>query len=67
MSLIFQRQTIEMMYKIIAQELKSMNVEKAHLQDYLNFYCLGQREVPDRTSTQLTNQPSDKSPVVIYA
>lgn len=62
--LFWQRQTIEMMYKIITQELKSMNFENAQPQDYLNFYCLGQRELPDKSSTQLTIQPLDGSPVV---
>lgn len=42
--LIFQGQTIQMMYGIIAQELKSMRMENSHPQDYLNFYCLGNRE-----------------------
>jgi phospholipase D1/2 len=33
-----------MMYEVIAKELKSMNLENSHPQDYLNFYCLGNRE-----------------------
>lgn len=40
----FQGQTMQMMYGIIAQELKAMRIEDAHPQDYLNFYCLGNRE-----------------------
>ena len=35
-----------MMYDLIAQVLKDMNLEDAHPQDYLNFYCLGNREPP---------------------
>jgi phospholipase D1/2 len=35
---------MQMMYKVIAKELKSMNLENSHPQDYLNFYCLGNRE-----------------------
>ncbi|EYU24262.1 hypothetical protein MIMGU_mgv1a021891mg [Erythranthe guttata] len=42
--LYWQRQTMQMMYKIIAEELKSSNVENAHATDYLNFYCLGKRD-----------------------
>ncbi|XP_007017919.2 PREDICTED: phospholipase D delta [Theobroma cacao] len=42
--LFWQGQTIQMMYGIIAQELKSMRMENSHPQDYLNFYCLGNRE-----------------------
>ncbi|KAK9755116.1 hypothetical protein RND81_01G003300 [Saponaria officinalis] len=49
--LFWQGQTMEMMYNIIAKELKAMNIEDAHPQDYLNFYCLGNREPPsDSTS-----------------
>jgi phospholipase D1/2 len=35
---------MQMMYEVIANELKSMNLENSHPQDYLNFYCLGNRE-----------------------
>ncbi|CAM8919071.1 unnamed protein product [Rhodiola kirilowii] len=42
--LFWQTQTIQMMYEIIARELKYMNLENAHPLDYLNFYCLGNRE-----------------------
>ncbi|GAB2243586.1 hypothetical protein Droror1_Dr00023714 [Drosera rotundifolia] len=48
--LFWQAQTMQMMYTIIARELKSMNMENAHPQDYLNFYCLGNREAPDVAS-----------------
>ncbi|PIN01375.1 Phospholipase D1 [Handroanthus impetiginosus] len=42
--LYWQGQTMEMMYTIIAQEIKSAQLENAHPTDYLNFYCLGNRE-----------------------
>uniref|UniRef100_A0A7N2RDQ2 phospholipase D n=1 Tax=Quercus lobata TaxID=97700 RepID=A0A7N2RDQ2_QUELO len=42
--LFWQGQTMQMMYDIIAQELKSINIENSHPEDYLNFYCLGNRE-----------------------
>uniref|UniRef100_A0A6M2EJQ7 Phospholipase D n=1 Tax=Populus davidiana TaxID=266767 RepID=A0A6M2EJQ7_9ROSI len=46
--LFWQGLTMQMMYEVIAKELKSMNLENSHPQDYLNFYCLGNREhVPD--------------------
>lgn len=35
---------MQMMYEVIARELKNLNLENAHPQDYLNFYCLGNRE-----------------------
>lgn len=44
--LFWQGQTMQMMYDLIAGELKHMNLEDAHPQDYLNFYCLGNREPP---------------------
>lgn len=37
---------MQMMYNIIAQEIKAMNLKDIHPQDYLNFYCLGNREPP---------------------
>ncbi|MCH89992.1 phospholipase D Delta-like, partial [Trifolium medium] len=42
--LYFQGQTMQMMYEIIARELKYMKLDNSHPQDYLNFYCLGNRE-----------------------
>lgn len=41
--LFWQYQTMQMMYEVVAQELKSMQLD-SHPQDYLNFYCLGNRE-----------------------
>lgn len=49
---------MQMMYEIIAKELKSMNIENAHPQDYLNFYCLGNREKLPGTVISTTNQTS---------
>ncbi|KAK4262023.1 hypothetical protein QN277_027637 [Acacia crassicarpa] len=42
--LFWQNQTMQAMYKIVAEELKSMQLTDLHPQDYLNFYCLGNRE-----------------------
>ncbi|XP_043810040.1 phospholipase D delta isoform X2 [Manihot esculenta] len=41
--LYWQSQTMQMMYDIVARELKSMQMD-SHPQDYLNFFCLGNRE-----------------------
>ncbi|KAJ3690815.1 hypothetical protein LUZ61_019979 [Rhynchospora tenuis] len=61
--LFWQYQTMQMMYEIIAQELKSMNMEGAHPQDYLNFYCLGNREdIPKNDDASLDNQPEKNGP-----
>ncbi|XP_008806154.1 phospholipase D delta [Phoenix dactylifera] len=59
--LFWQGQTIQMMYEIIGQELKSMNVENAHPQDYLNFYCLGNREELPKGDSPSDDQPSKQS------
>lgn len=47
-----------MMYQIIAKELKSMNIENAHPHDYLNFYCLGNREKLPTTVSCSSSQTS---------
>ncbi|KAI8012900.1 Phospholipase D delta [Camellia lanceoleosa] len=57
--LFWQGQTMQMMYEIIAQELKSMNLENSHLNDYLNFYCLGNREESPEENSNSTSQPSN--------
>lgn len=44
--LVLQGQTMQMMYEIIAKEIKSAKLKNAHPTDYLNFYCLGNREEP---------------------
>ncbi|XP_057516077.1 phospholipase D delta-like isoform X2 [Amaranthus tricolor] len=43
--LFWQGQTMQMMYNIISKEIKVMNLD-AHPRDYLNFYCLANREPP---------------------
>lgn len=55
-----------MMYEIIGQELRSMDLEDAHPQDYLNFYCLGNREELPKDSSQPADPPSEKSAAVQY-
>jgi phospholipase D1/2 len=42
---------MEMMYRIIANELKAMNIDHTHPQDYLNFFCLGNQEEPVSNGT----------------
>ncbi|KAI3875788.1 hypothetical protein MKX03_023711 [Papaver bracteatum] len=54
--LYWQYQTMQMMYEVIAAELKRAQLENSHPQDYLNFYCLGNREpLPNEISS---NEPS---------
>lgn len=42
--LYWQSQTMQMMYDVVARELNAMQLTDLHPQDYLNFYCLGNRE-----------------------
>ncbi|PON93972.1 Phospholipase D [Trema orientale] len=62
--LFWQGQTMQMMYEIIAQELKSTHVENSHPQDYLNFYCLGNREQLSKEEYLSTNQTSKNGDTV---
>ena len=43
--LTFQSHTIRMMYKLIGDALKAQG-SPDHPRDYLNFFCLGNRETP---------------------
>ncbi|XP_071700524.1 phospholipase D delta-like [Rutidosis leptorrhynchoides] len=57
--LFWQGQTMQMMYHIIAEELKNSECENAYPHDYLNFYCLGNREgCNEEGSTSGTNRSS---------
>ncbi|CAL5011847.1 unnamed protein product [Urochloa decumbens] len=55
--LYWQNQTMETMYKVIAREIEHVGLKGARRpQDYLNFYCLGNRE--DMVAGE---QPADRS------
>ncbi|RHN71183.1 putative phospholipase D [Medicago truncatula] len=56
--LYFQGQTMQMMYEIIARELRFMKLNDSHPQDYLNFYCLGNRE---KFATEVSSPNSSPS------
>ena len=63
--LFFQAQTMQMMYDIIAEELKASELLHAHPQDYLNFYCLGNREwCNEEGSTSGSNRSSSGNSVM---
>ncbi|WOL18179.1 phospholipase D delta-like isoform X1 [Canna indica] len=57
----WQAQTMRMMYEIVAKEIKFMKLENVHPQDYLNFYCLGNREEVAKDSLQQDDQSSEKN------
>uniref|UniRef100_A0A0E0LJ47 phospholipase D n=1 Tax=Oryza punctata TaxID=4537 RepID=A0A0E0LJ47_ORYPU len=60
--LFWQGQTMSMMYKIVADALRKEGLDDTHPQDYLNFYCLGKREVSNDVST--TSHSNENSPMV---
>ncbi|XP_039009654.1 phospholipase D delta-like isoform X1 [Hibiscus syriacus] len=59
--LYWQSQTMQMMYDVVAQELKSMQIKDAHPRDYLNFYCLGKREEVSQEMLNGSNSVSDSA------
>ncbi|ONM23220.1 phospholipase D10 [Zea mays] len=61
--LFFQAQTMEMMYTIIADELKSMDNKDMRPEDYLSFFCLGNREEPPSNGSPESEKSTDKSAV----
>ncbi|KAL6893728.1 hypothetical protein ACP4OV_007826 [Aristida adscensionis] len=61
--LFWQGQTMSMMYKIVADALQSQGLLEAHPQDYLNFYCLGKREVVGAEASSPANLGNDTSPL----
>ncbi|XP_020218806.1 phospholipase D delta [Cajanus cajan] len=62
--LFWQGQTMQMMYEVIARELKYMQLDDRHPQDYLNFYCLGNREKSTTIFPSSNNTPSDNGETV---
>jgi len=56
---------MEMMYRIIADELKAMDNKDMHPEDYLNFFCLGNREEPPSNGSPDSEKSTDKSAAVI--
>lgn len=58
---VLQGQTIMMMYAIIGRELSSSGHENEDPQYYLNFYCLGNREL---NNSQYGDHISENNPAV---
>ncbi|KAL8172128.1 hypothetical protein V2J09_023932 [Rumex salicifolius] len=59
--LYWQNQTMQMMYELIANELKGVDLEGITVQDYLNFYCLGNRETPPADGSDSDQQSNSSS------
>ncbi|KAJ4833057.1 hypothetical protein Tsubulata_001028 [Turnera subulata] len=67
--LFWQAQTMAMMYNIIAKELEKAGLsDQYHPQDYLNFYCLGNREnsAPPLSSSQTTTTEQSENRAMVY-
>ncbi|KAL3514815.1 hypothetical protein ACH5RR_027532 [Cinchona calisaya] len=62
--LYWQGQTMQMMYDTIAKELKSLGLGNSHPTDYLNFYCLGNREEQHEESNSATKVSSSDEVVL---
>ncbi|KAK8459828.1 hypothetical protein SEVIR_2G220800v4 [Setaria viridis] len=57
--LYWQGHTMSLMYKIVADALRKEGLHERHPQEYLNFYCLGKREVlSDVLATNNSNENS---------
>ncbi|KAG8092346.1 hypothetical protein GUJ93_ZPchr0012g19242 [Zizania palustris] len=61
--LYWQNKTMQMMYETIYRALKEAGLDDVYEpQDYLNFFCLGNREVADSPSTpHTTNTPQEQA------
>lgn len=61
--LFWQSQTMEMMYGVIAEALKDAGLaDTQNPQDYLNFYCLGNREPKFGSDPPSINSPAENTP-----
>lgn len=57
--LFWQHKTMQMMYETIYKALEEVGLEEAFTpQDYLNFFCLGNREAVDGSETPGTTSPT---------
>lgn len=65
----FQKKTMQMMYQTIYKALKEEGLEDAYTpQDYLNFFCLGNRETagPDDPLKEGLTAPASSPAVSIH-
>lgn len=56
---------MEMMYTIIADEFKSMDNKDMRPEDYLSFFCLGNREEPPSNGSPESEKSTDKRSEVV--
>lgn len=56
---VFQNKTMQMMYETIYKALVEAGLEGVYTpEDYLNFFCLGNREAVDGTNGNATGSPN---------
>ncbi|KAL2892325.1 Phospholipase D beta 1 [Bienertia sinuspersici] len=61
--LFWQNKTMQMMYETIYKALVEVGLEEAYTpQDYLNFFCLGNREAPDGDAASAAGSHPPNSP-----
>ncbi|KAF5185732.1 Phospholipase d beta [Thalictrum thalictroides] len=57
--LFWQHKTMQMMYETIYKALEEVGLEQTFApQDYLNFFCLGNREAPDGSDSSFGGSPN---------
>ncbi|XP_068639219.1 phospholipase D delta isoform X2 [Aristolochia californica] len=61
--LFWQSQTMQMMYEIISLELAASGLDNCHPQDYLNFYCLCNREELPKETQSSYEPPQGNDPL----
>lgn len=61
---VLQSQTMKMMYAKIAETLRDTGLTQAKPTDYLNFYCLGNRETKTPGEAKPLNPPDNNTPHV---
>lgn len=60
--LFWQHKTMQMMYETIYKALEEAGLEQIYVpQDYLNFFCLGNREAPDGTGSSFGGSPKTQN------
>ena len=64
---LLQHKTMQMMYETIYKALEEVGLEEAFTpQDYLNFFCLGNREAVDGSETPGTTSPTAANTPQVY-
>lgn len=63
---LFKGHTMSMMYKIVADALRKEGLHETHPQEYLNFYCLGKREINSDAPPTVSHSNENSTLVTIF-